>query len=97
MPFNWVPNQDTAVFSLVKAALFSPLRQRIQQFIDRRFYRHKYDAAQTLARFSARTRDQVELASLASEMLAAVEETLQPAHVSLWLSASESERRSVTR
>ena len=72
--------------TLAIAALFNPLRRRIQQFIDRRFYRHKYDAAQTLARFGARTRDQVDLASLASEMLAAVEEALQPAHVSLWLS-----------
>jgi hypothetical protein len=75
------------VSTLAIAALFNPLRQRIQRFIDRRFYRHKYDAAQTLARFSARTRDQVDLASLAGEMLAAVEEALQPAHVSLWLCA----------
>ena len=75
------------VSTLAIAALFNPLRQRIQRFIDRRFYRDKYDATQTLARFSARTRDQVDLASLAGEMLAAVEETLQPAHASLWLCA----------
>ena len=73
------------VSTLAIAALFNPLRRRIQQFIDRRFYRHKYDAAQTLVRFGARTRDQVDLASLAGEMLAAVEETFQPAHASLWL------------
>jgi hypothetical protein len=78
-----------AIATLAVAALFNPWRHRLQRFIDRRFYRRRYDAARVLAAFNARLRDEVDLDQLTSDLLSATQETLQPRALALWLPGGE--------
>ena len=78
--------------TLLIAALFNSLRRRIQSFIDRRFYRNKYDARKTLETFSSKLRDETDLSALSDDLVGVVTETMRPAHVFLWLRSDTSSK-----
>ena len=76
---------SSSISTLLIAALFAPLRQRVQAFIDRRFFRQKYDAQQVLAQFAQTARDEVAMEALTAELTHVIQETIQPTQIAIWL------------
>jgi hypothetical protein len=83
-----------ALSTLLIAALFNPARKRVQSLVDRRFYRQKYDAAQTLAAFASSVQDEVEIGQLQQALAQVVTDTLQPTYLSLWIKSEKAEKES---
>ncbi len=102
--FGVVVGQESPVVivlsTLLIAALFSPFRRRVQRFIDRRFYRRKYNAQETQARFARAARDEVDLNNLSAELAGVIQKTLQPESLSIWLrpgSVAGKEKKQISR